>query len=145
VAQAKAGDTVRVHYKGSLDDGSVFDSSQDGEPLEFIVGEGDVIPGFDDAVDGMKEGETKSVAITADDAYGHHRDDLVAVIGRSQLPSDIEPEVGMVLEMSSEGDGVTTYVTITEMAEDTVTLDANHELAGEKLNFEITLVDIVAA
>jgi len=144
LAQAKAGDTVRVHYKGSLDDGSVFDSSHDGEPLEFTVGQGDVIPGFDDAVDGMSEGETKSVAIKADDAYGQHRDDLVAVIGRSQLPSDIEPEIGLVLEMSS-GEGVITYVTITEMAEDTVTLDANHELAGVNLNFEITLVDIVTA
>ena len=144
MAQAKAGDTVRVHYTGTFDDGAVFDSSLEGQPLEFTVGEGDVIPGFEKAVDGMNEGETRTISIPPDEAYGTHRDDLVAVVGREQLPSEIEPAVGMVLEMSSE-DGIVTNVTITEIGDDTVTLDANHELAGKKLNFEITLVEILAA
>jgi peptidylprolyl isomerase len=144
LAQAKAGDTVLVHYTGSFDDGAVFDSSLDGEPLEFTVGQGEVIPGFDNAVDGLDEGETRTVSIPPDEAYGNHRDDLVAVIGREQLPTEIDPEVGLVLEMSSE-DGIVTNVTITEIGDDTITLDANHELAGKKLNFEITLVEILAA
>ncbi len=144
MAQAKAGDKVRVHYTGTFDDGAVFDTSLEGEPLEFTVGEGEVIPGFDHAVHGMNEGETCNIAIPPDEAYGNHRDDLVAVINREQLPPEIEPEVGMVLEMSSE-DGIVTNVTITEIGDDTITLDANHELAGKKLNFEITLVEILAA
>ncbi len=144
MAQAKAGDTVLVHYTGSFDDGAEFDSSLDGEPLEFTVGQGEVIPGFDNAVDGLDEGETRTVSIPPDEAYGNHRDDLVAVIGREQLPTEIDPEVGLVLEMSSE-DGIVTNVTITEIGDDTITLDANHELAGKKLNFEITLVEILAA
>ena len=133
-----------MYYTGTFDDGAVFDSSLEGDPLEFAVGEGEVIPGFEKAVDGMNEGETRSISISSDEAYGTHRDDLVAVIGREQLPPDIDPEVGMVLEMSSE-DGIVTNVTITEIGDDTVTLDANHELAGKKLNFEITLVEILAA
>ena len=144
MAQAKAGDKVRVHYKGTFDNGDLFDSSLEGQPLEFTVGEGEVIPGFEKAVDGMNAGETRTIAIPPDEAYGNHRDDLVAVIGSEQLPPEIDPEVGMVLEMSSE-DGVVTNVTITEIGDDTITLDANHELVGEKLNFEITLVEILAA
>jgi len=135
---------VRVHYKGTFDNGDLFDSSLEGQPLEFTVGEGEVIPGFEKAVDGMNAGETRTIAIPPDEAYGNHRDDLVAVIGSEQLPPEIDPEVGMVLEMSSE-DGVVTNVTITEIGDDTITLDANHELVGEKLNFEITLVEILAA
>jgi len=144
VAQAKAGDTVRVHYTGSFEDGAVFDSSVEGQPLEFTVGEGEVIPGFDNAVNGLDEGQTTTISIPPDEAYGVHRDELVAVIGREQLPPEIDPEVGMVLEMSSE-DGIVTNVTITDIGDDTITLDANHELAGKKLNFEITLVEILAA
>ena len=135
---------MRVHYKGTFDNGDLFDSSLEGQPLEFTVGEGEVIPGFEKAVDGMNAGETRTIAIPPDEAYGNHRDDLVAVIGSEQLPPEIDPEVGMVLEMSSE-DGVVTNVTITEIGDDTITLDANHELVGEKLNFEITLVEILAA
>lgn len=133
-----------MHYTGSFDDGAVFDSSLEGQPLEFAVGEGEVIPGFEKAVDGMNKGETKTISIPPDEAYGTHRDDLIAVVGREQLPPEIEPAVGMVLEMSSE-DGIVTNVTITEIGDDTITLDANHELAGKKLNFEITLVEILAA
>ena len=132
-----------MYYTGTFDDGAVFDSSPEGEPLEFTVGEGEVIPGFDKAVDGMSEGETRTVSIPPDEAYGNHRDDLVAVIGREQLPREIDPEAGMMLEMSRD-DGIVTNVTITEIGDDTVTLDANHELVGKKLNFEITLVEILA-
>jgi peptidylprolyl isomerase len=144
VAEAKLGDRVRVHYRGTLNDGTEFDSSFGGEPLEFTLGEGMVIPGFENAIIGMQAGETKTVSIPPDEGYGPYVDELIAVVQRSVLPADLEPGVGMQLEAKGE-DGTVTVVTVTEVSDDTVTLDANHELAGKDLNFEIQLVEAAAA
>lgn len=137
---AKAGDKVRVHYTGKLDDGSVFDSSDGRDPLQFEVGSGQVIPGFDRAVTGMVPGEARSVTIEASDAYGDRRDDLVLVVERAQLPPDLEPEVGQQLQLSQEGQAFA--VTVADVAPDSITLDANHPLAGENLTFDLHLVGI---
>ncbi len=141
MAQVTAGDTVRVHYTGRLDDGSVFDSSEGREPLRFEVGSGQVIGGFDEAVTGMESGETKTVRIPAEEAYGERRDDLLLDVERSAFPSSIEPEVGQRLQMS-QGPGQPAVVTVTEVTEERVRLDANHPLAGEALTFELELVSI---
>lgn len=141
MTQAKKGDTVKVHYTGKLDDGTVFDSSSDREPLKFELGSGQLIPGFDAAVDGMKAGESCKVNIKSEEAYGPRRDEMVMDVPRTQLPADMEPEVGMRLQA---GNGEEQFVvTVTGIGEETVTLDANHPLAGQDLNFEITLVEIV--
>lgn len=141
MSQAKNGDTVKVHYKGTLGDGTVFDSSEGREPLEFDVGSGQLIPGFEAAVDGMKTGETCSININADEAYGPHREEMVMDVPKTQLPADMNPEVGMRLQAGQEDEQF--VVTVTEVQDDKVTLDANHPLAGKDLNFEITLVEIV--
>lgn len=138
--QAKAGDTVRVHYTGRLDDGSVFDSSRGREPLEFTLGGGQVIAGFDDAVTGMAPGQEKTVTIPSEQAYGPRRDEMRVQVERSQFPSDIEPQVGQRLQMSQGGQ--VAVVTITEVSDDQVTLDANHPLAGQDLTFDLELVSI---
>jgi peptidylprolyl isomerase len=140
MAQAKSGDTVRVHYTGTLQDGEVFDSSEGHDPLEFTLGEGQVIAGFDDAVEGMDEGERKIVTIPSGDAYGEHREELLLRVPRSQFPHDVEPEVGQELQMA-QGDDMF-VVTVREVGEDAVTLDANHPLAGKDLTFALTLVEI---
>lgn len=140
MSQAKPGDTVLVHYTGTLRDGSVFDSSQGREPLEFTLGGGQVIPGFDDAVTGMKVGDQKTVTIPADEAYGPKRDELMLAVGRDQFPPHITPEPGMELQMAQEGEAF--LVTVREVADDHVLLDANHPLAGEELTFALTLVEI---
>jgi peptidylprolyl isomerase len=137
---AKQGDTVKVHYKGTLTDGSVFDSSQGRDPLEFTLGTGQVIPGFDQAVTGMQVGEEKEVTIPAADAYGERRDDLVLVVDRKQFPPHIQPQVGQQLQLSHGGE--TFVVTVREVSGDRVVLDANHPLAGEDLTFALTLVEI---
>lgn len=139
---AQAGDTVKVHYTGTLADGTQFDSSAGKEPLEFTLGSGRVIAGFDEGVTGMKVGEKKTITIPADEAYGQYREDLTLKIGRSELPSDIEPAAGMQLQMT-QANGAVITVKITEVTADTVTLDANHELAGKDLTFELELVEIV--
>lgn len=139
--QAKAGDTVHVHYTGTLDDGSVFDSSREREPLRLELGSGQVIAGFDQAVTGMRRGDTRSVHIEAGDAYGPRRDDLLVEVERSAFPSGIEPEIGQRLQMS-QGPGQTAIVTVTGVSEERVTLDANHPLAGKDLTFELELVRI---
>ena len=144
MAEAKLGDRVKVHYRGSLKDGTEFDSSFDGDPLEFTLGDGMVIPGFENAILGMTEGETKTVSIPPDEGYGPYSDELIAEVQRSILPADLEPEVGMELEAKAE-DGTVTVVTITEVTDDTVTLDANHELAGEELVFEIKLMETIGS
>lgn len=141
MAAAKAGDTVRVHYTGTLDDGQVFDSSRGQEPLEFTLGEGQVIAGFDDAVTGMTVGDEKTVTIPVDEAYGEHRQELVMRLPREQLPPDLHPEVGQQLHMSNGEDIVT--VTVREVADAHIVLDANHPLAGQDLTFALTLVEIV--
>jgi peptidylprolyl isomerase len=141
MAEAKAGDTVKVHYKGTLDDGSVFDSSEGGEPIEFTLGQNRVIPGFEKAVEGMSEGDTKSATIPAADAYGEHQSDRMAEVPRSELPDDLEPQVGQRLQVKGQ-DGESFVVTIADVGEEQVTLDANHPLAGQDLTFEIQLVEI---
>lgn len=137
---AKSGDTVRVHYTGKLEDGSVFDSSQGRDPLEFTVGSGQVIPGFDQAVAGMKPGDEREVTIPAENAYGDRKEDLVIVVERSQLPPDIDPDVGQQLQLKQDGQAF--VVTVADVQPENITLDANHPLAGETLTFELKLVEI---
>lgn len=141
MAQAKSGDTVRVHYTGRLDDGSVFDSSEGREPLEFVLGAQQVIPGFEEAVDGLSPGEERTVDIPADRAYGPRREEMVLTVGRDQFPDEIRPEVGQQLQMSQ--DGQVAIVTIIGVSDAEVTLDANHPLAGKDLTFDVQLVEIV--
>jgi peptidylprolyl isomerase len=141
MAEAKTGDTVRIHYTGTLNDGSVFDSSEGDEPLEFTLGSGQVIPGFEQAVEGMQPGDKKEVKIPSDEAYGAHNDEWVLVVDRENFPEHIEPEVGQQLELSQAGQSFT--VTVTEVSEEGVTLDANHPQAGQDLTFALELVEIV--
>jgi peptidylprolyl isomerase len=141
MTQAKYGDTVKVHYTGKLDDGTIFDSSFDSDPLEFTIGEGHVIQGFEQAVVGMDLNETKTVKIPVDKAYGPRRDDLVVVVNRSQLPADLEPEIGEQLE-GRQPDGNIVVATVVDVSESSVTLDANHPLTGKDLTFDIQLVEI---
>jgi peptidylprolyl isomerase len=139
---AKAGDTVKVHYTGTLADGTQFDSSAGRDPLEFTLGAGNVIAGFDEGVTGMKVGEKKTITIPAAEAYGEYRDDMVIQINRDKLPATITPMVGMQLQMT-QNDGSVITVTIKEITDTMITLDANHELAGKDLTFELELVEIV--
>ncbi len=141
MARAKQGDTVKVHYVGTLDNGTVFDTSSGREPLEFTLGGGQVIPGFEEAVTGMQVGETKTTHIPADDAYGPHREGLVLELERERIPEDIELTVGSRLQLQQPG-GEAVPVTVTALDSGTVTLDANHPLAGEDLTFELELVEI---
>ena len=137
----KKDNVVKVHYTGKLDNGQVFDSSQDREPLEFKIGEGKLIPGFENGVIGMKLQESKVIKIPYAEAYGGKRSELLIEVNKQQLPEDLNPEVGM--ELVSRGqDGQEQIVKIAEIREDTVVVDANHPLAGEDLTFEIKLVDI---
>lgn len=144
MAKAANGSTVQVHYTGRLEeDDSVFDSSRErDEPLKFTIGEEQVIPGFEEAVEGMEPGDEKTVDIPSDEAYGPYRDDMVLEVERNQLPDDLDPEVGQRLQLRQQN-GEVVNVTLTEIAEDEVTLDANHPLAGKDLSFDIELVDIV--
>ena len=139
--EAKKGDKVRVHYTGRLADGSVFDSSLEREPLEFTLGEEQVIPGFDKAVEGMAPGESKTAIIAATDAYGQHYPEMVLSVPREHLPDDFEPEIGERLELR-RSDGRTFVVTVTGATAGDVTVDANHPLAGKDLTFDIELVDV---
>ena len=136
----EAGKTVKVHYKGTLDDGSVFDSSEGRDPIEFEMGSGALIPGFESAVAEMKIDETRSVTIPSAEAYGDVNEDMVGEIPRTNLPEDIEPEVGMVLSMQSP-DGEMP-VRVVAVDEENLTLDANHTLAGQNLTFELTLIKV---
>jgi len=135
------GDKVRVHYTGKLKDGTGFDSSRDGEPIEFAVGGQMVIAGFENAVVGMEPGDTKSVTIASQDAYGEHDPRLVQDIPRTELPPELEPQPGMRLTASG-GDGREIALVVTEVNDNVVRLDANHPLAGEDLTFEIQLVAV---
>ena len=141
MSQAKSGDTVKIHYTGTLDDGTQFDSSQGRDPLEFEVGSGQVIPGFDKAVEGMTVGDSKSVRIESDEAYGPRHEQLIQQVERSVLPDDLNPETGMALQSSSP-DGQVAQFMVTEVTDETITVDANHPLAGQALSFDIELVDI---
>jgi len=134
------GKTVKVHYKGTLDDGSVFDSSEGRDPLEFQVGSGQVIPGFDAAVQDMDEGSSKTITIPSDDAYGDVRQDMIVTIPSEQIPDDLNPQVGQSLQLKTpEGD---MPVRVVDVVDEGVTIDANHPLAGQNLTFELTVVEI---
>ena len=139
--QAKSGDKVKVHYHGTLRNGETFDSSNGREPLEFTVGSGQVIKGFDEGVKGMQVGEKKKVEINAEDAYGEKDERNVIEFPKDQFPADMKPEVGMQL-MLSNGQGQNFNVTVVEVKDDVVILDANHPLAGQDLIFDIELVEI---
>ena len=141
VAQVKENNTVKVHYKGKLNSGEVFDSSEGREPLEFKVGEGRVIPGFEQAVVGMEANETKTVTIPSNEAYGPVRDDLVNKIDKKQLPEGLKPEPGMDL-VSKLPDGSQMILKVLEVNDENIVVDANHPLAGKDLTFEITVVEI---
>jgi peptidylprolyl isomerase len=139
--EAGVGDTVKVHYTGTLPDGTVFDTSRDGEPLEFTIGSGQLIAGFEQPVIGMKVGESTNVTVPPEEGYGPHREELVFEVARDELPSESEPSVGQVYTaMGSQG---TVRARVVDVSEDAVTLDANHPLAGKTLMFEIELVEIV--
>ena len=137
---AAEGDRVQVHYTGSLDDGTVFDSSLDREPLSFVIGDGTMLAGFDEAVRGMGVGERKTFTIPAAEAYGEYREDLVVVVGRDKLAGD--PQVGDEVPLQNVTTGATVYFTVIDISDTEVTLDANHPLAGQDLTFEIELVAI---
>jgi peptidylprolyl isomerase len=141
MAQAKEGDTVKVHYTGTLSDDTEFDSSRGGDPLEFTIGKNMVIPGFENGVRGMNVGESKKVSIPADEAYGPYNDNLVAVVPRSQVPPDMELEVGMPLQVRS-AEGQVARAIVRELTDTEITLDLNHPLAGQDLTFQIELVEI---
>lgn len=142
MAQAKAGDKVKVHYTGTFDDGTVFDSSLDRGPLEFTLGGGQVIAGFDRALIDMEPGQKKTVNIPAAEAYGPRSEELIAEIGRERLPADLQLEIGQQLQLSL-ADGEEAVVLIVDLSETSVTLDANHPMAGLDLNFDLELVEIV--
>jgi peptidylprolyl isomerase len=138
---AKNGDSVQIHYTGTLEDGTTFDSSEGHDPLEFTLGSGQVIVGFEEAVTGMKAGEKKNVLIPADKAYGQRNEEMVITAPREQIPADITPEVGLQLQMAGPNNQPI-VVRITEVTDEHVILDANPPLAGKDLNFDIELVAI---
>jgi FKBP-type peptidyl-prolyl cis-trans isomerase 2 len=139
--QVQSGDKVKVHYNGRLTDGTTFDSSSGREPLEFQVGSGQVIKGFDDGVTGMAVGDKRTVQIPVNDAYGPKDESMVVEFPKANFPPDMKPEVGMQLNMTN-GSGQVIPVVIMEVADDTVILDANHPLAGQELIFDIEVVGI---
>lgn len=141
MSKARMGDRVTVHYTGRLTDGTQFDSSTGRDPLEVVLGAGGVIPGFENAILGMAIGESRTVTIAMEEAYGPHHEGLVLSVPRDRLPEDLTPEVGMQLQMQ-QADGDPVAVVITSLDEASITLDANHPLAGEALVFDIHLVTI---
>ena len=140
MAEAKNGDTVKVHYTGKLADGTQFDTSREGEPLQFTLGAGQVIPGFDQGIVGMNAGESKTISIPSAEAYGPYREEMAVVVQKSQLPDDLDPQPGQHLQINKEDQVF--RVTVTEVSEDTVTLDANHPLAGKDLVLDVELMGI---
>lgn len=138
---AQQGDTVAVHYTGKLDDGEVFDSSKGRDPLEFQVGSGQVIPGFDRAVTGLGIGESREIRLDPDEAYGAPREDLVVEVDRSQFPAEVEPAVGQQVQVQV-APGQNRVATIQEVQEEAIKLDLNHPLAGKALTFDVELVEI---
>ncbi|PTN01782.1 peptidylprolyl isomerase [Rhodovulum imhoffii] len=138
----KPGDTVRIHYTGTLDDGTTFDSSEGRDPLEFTVGAGQIIPGLDKALPGMEAGAQKTVKVPCAEAYGAHNPEATQAVPRAQVPADIPLEIGTQLQLQTP-DGQVMAVTVAEATDDEVILDANHPLAGKDLTFAIELVEIV--
>ena len=140
--QAQKGDTVKVHFKGTLDDGTVFADSKSGDPVQFTIGEGALIPGFEEETVGMQEGEQKEVRLEAERAFGNKREELVSTVPRNAIPDDIDIAVGLQLQMKSSS-GQPVQVVVTDVAEEEITIDANPPLAGHPLTFEIELVEFV--
>jgi len=143
MTQVKEGDTVQVHYTGKLEDGTVFDSSEERAPLEFTVGEGKIIPGFEQMIVGMNPGESKTKTVTADKAYGSYHSELILEVDKSQIPDDVEPKVGQQLQMQNKEDGRIIVATVTDVSDTKITIDGNHPLAGKDLTFDVQLVEIV--
>ena len=141
MSQAKPGDSVKIHYDGSLDDGTRFDTSIGRDPLEFTIGSGQVIPGFDNAVAGMSVGEKKSVRIPSKEAYGEHSSELIQQVPKSALPADMDVAIGMPLQATGP-EGQVVNMMVTEVNDDSIQVDANHPLAGKALNFDIELVEL---
>jgi len=141
MAKAVPGNTVNVHYTGKLDNGAIFDTSRTRHPLQFTIGKGQVIPGFEQAVIGMHPGETKTTTVSIDLAYGMRRDDMIVTMERSQFPADMAIKVGQRLELT-QMDDQKLLVTVIAMTDTTMTLDANHPLAGKELIFDIELLSI---
>jgi len=141
MGKAEQGDTVNVHYTGRLENGTIFDTSVGNEPLCFTIGKAEVIPDFEQAVVGMSPGESKTIQIPAERAYGAHRAEMILVVERSKLPAGFEPEVGQHLQLRQD-DGYMFLVTVAEVSESNVILDANHPLAGKDLTFDMQLVGI---
>ncbi len=142
MAKAKNGDKVTVHYTGKFEDGKVFDTSLDGQPLSFELGNGHVIQGFNDAVVGMEPGESKTVTISPDKAYGDYKKELVIKVEKSKLPPDADPQIGQKLSANHSGNDTKINFTIVEIEDDVLTLDANHVLSGRNLVFDIELVEV---
>lgn len=142
MAEAKHGDNVKIHYTGKLDDGTVFDSSTKREPLQFKIGENKIIPTIEQNVIGMKQGESKVIKIPAEKAYGPHRKELVIELDRKKIPADVKLKVGQTLQLR-QATGQTILATVAALSDATVTLDANHPLAGKDLTFDVQLVEIV--
>jgi peptidylprolyl isomerase len=141
MAQVKPGDTVRIHYKGTLPDGATFDSSEGRDPLEFVVGSGQIIPGLDTALPGMSVGDKKTVEVPADQAYGQPDPNARQAVPRAEIPEDIPLDLGTQLQVQTP-QGQVMPVTVVDVTETEVTLDANHPLAGRDLIFDIELVAI---
>jgi peptidylprolyl isomerase len=139
--RAREGDTVRVHYTGKLDDGTVFDSSAGGEPLQVRIGEGTVIRGLEEALEGMSPGEARVVTVPAEKAYGPHKESMVIELSPGQLSPGLKPEMGDILEIKLHS-GKTAHFVVTEVTSSKVTLDANHPLAGRDLTFEIEVLEV---
>lgn len=142
MTEVKSGDTVRIHYTGTLTDGTTFDSSQGREPLEFTVGSGQIIPGLDAALPGMAVGEAKKVQVAADEAYGPKDPAAMQPVPRAEIPEDIPLDIGTQLQVQ-DGSGRVTRVQVAEVTDETVVLDMNHPLAGEDLTFDIEVVEKV--
>ena len=140
--QVKHGDTVKIHYTGKLEDGTIFDTSAKRDPLQFIIGAGQVVSGFEQAIVGMNPSESKTVKVPADKAYGPHREEMVLVVDRNKIPKNLKLELGQELQIPQE-DGQKTIVAVTNISESSVTLDANHPLAGKDLTFDIQLIEIL--
>jgi len=142
MTQAKNGDKVKIHFTGYLEDGTVFGSTTDEEPFEFIIGEKNMLPGFENAVVGMQKGDIKTITLPPEEAYGPHKKELVSVMERSGFPKEIHLEVGKRLRVRTQ-DGKYTMVTIKDFTEDSIVLDENDPLAGKTLTFKIELIDII--
>ena len=142
MAQAKEGDKVKVNYTGSLEDGTVFGTSSEEDPLEFTIGQEKVLPSFENAVIGMNEGDTKTVSIPPEDAFGHRKEDLIFDVERTKLPAGIDLKLGGILRVGSDT-GQNFEAIVTNIDDEMVTLDGNHPLAGRVLNLEIQLVQIL--